>query len=139
MASATASRRLMHEYRALTIDSPEGITAGPIDEDNVFEWEAMIQGPEETPFEGGIFPATLTFPKDYPLSPPSMKFTCEVFHPNGESAGSFLCRENEVNEQTGGREVEQNRLLTSVWWTSIPLRSRLHLDPASPRGRSEPL
>jgi ubiquitin-conjugating enzyme E2 G2 len=73
----------MHEYRALTIDSPEGITAGPIDEDNVFEWEAMIQGPEETPFEGGIFPATLTFPKDYPLSPPSMKFTCEMFHPNG--------------------------------------------------------
>ncbi|KAI9765505.1 MAG: Ubiquitin-conjugating enzyme E2 7 [Geoglossum simile] len=87
MASATASRRLMHEYRALTIDSPDGITAGPIDEDNVFEWEAMIQGPEETPFEGGIFPATLTFPRDYPLSPPSMRFTCEVFHPNVYPSG----------------------------------------------------
>lgn len=39
-------------------------------------------GPEGTPFEGGIFPATLTFPKDYPLSPPTMKFTCDFFHPN---------------------------------------------------------
>ncbi|CAJ0759001.1 10842_t:CDS:2, partial [Entrophospora sp. SA101] len=35
-----------------------------------------------TPYEGGIFSATLRFPTDYPLSPPSMKFTCEMFHPN---------------------------------------------------------
>lgn len=40
------------------------------------------RGPEGTPFEGGLFPATLTFPKDYPLSPPTMKFTCDFFHPN---------------------------------------------------------
>ena len=24
----------------------------------------------------------ITFPKDYPLNPPSMRFTSEVFHPN---------------------------------------------------------
>ncbi|CAH1758147.1 16005_t:CDS:2 [Entrophospora sp. SA101] len=40
------------------------------------------KGPEGTPYEGGIFSATLRFPTDYPLSPPSMKFTCEMFHPN---------------------------------------------------------
>lgn len=42
----------------------------------------MFSGPEGTPFEGGLFPATLTFPKDYPLSPPTMRFTCDFFHPN---------------------------------------------------------
>lgn len=42
----------------------------------------LRSGPEGTPFEGGLFPATLTFPRDYPLSPPTMKFTCEFFHPN---------------------------------------------------------
>lgn len=31
---------------------------------------------------GGIFTAKLIFPPDYPLSPPKMKFTCEMFHPN---------------------------------------------------------
>jgi ubiquitin-protein ligase len=36
---------------------------GPVDESNFFEWECYISGPEGTPFEGGIFPATLTFPK----------------------------------------------------------------------------
>jgi len=39
-------------------------------------------GPEGTAYEGGLFPAILTFPRDYPLSPPSMRFTCEMFHPN---------------------------------------------------------
>ncbi|OBZ88683.1 Ubiquitin-conjugating enzyme E2 [Choanephora cucurbitarum] len=79
---STALKRLMTEYRELTLNAPEGITAGPIDENNFFEWEALIAGPEGTPFEGGLFPATLTFPKDYPLSPPTMRFTCDFFHPN---------------------------------------------------------
>lgn len=68
----------------LTLNPPEGIVAGPISEDNFFEWEALIQGPEGTCFEGGVFPARLIFPPDYPLSPPKMKFTCEMFHPNSK-------------------------------------------------------
>lgn len=48
----------------------------------------FYSGPEGTPFEGGIFPATLTFPKDYPLSPPTMKFTCDFFHPNVYANGT---------------------------------------------------
>ncbi len=83
MASSLASRRLFQEYRTLTSSPPEGITAGPVSEDDIFTWEALIQGPEGTPFEGGIFPAELKFPKDYPLNPPSMKFTCDIWHPNG--------------------------------------------------------
>lgn len=49
----------------------------------MFHWEALIQGPEGTPFEGGVFAAELKFPKDYPLSPPTMKFLGGVWHPNG--------------------------------------------------------
>ncbi|KAJ9062977.1 ubiquitin conjugating enzyme Ubc7/UbcP3 [Entomophthora muscae] len=79
---STAVKRLMTEYKELTLNAPEGITAGPISEDNFFEWEALIAGPDDTPFEGGLFSATLSFPKDYPLSPPKMKFTCPMFHPN---------------------------------------------------------
>ncbi|CAI5656990.1 ubiquitin-conjugating enzyme E2 G2 isoform X2 [Oreochromis niloticus] len=39
-------------------------------------------GPQDTCFEGGVFPAILSFPSDYPLSPPKMRFTCDMFHPN---------------------------------------------------------
>jgi ubiquitin-conjugating enzyme E2 G2 len=72
----------MAEYKQLTMNPPEGILAGPKSEENFFEWETLILGPEGTPFEGGVFPAELIFPKDYPMSPPKMKFTCEMFHPN---------------------------------------------------------
>ena len=43
----------------------------------------FCRGPEGTPFEGGVFVTELIFPTDYPLSPPKMKFTSEMFHPNG--------------------------------------------------------
>lgn len=66
----------------LTKNPPDGITAGPVSEDDLLHWEAMIQGPEGTPFEGGVFPAELKFPADYPLAPPTMKFLGEIWHPN---------------------------------------------------------
>lgn len=88
MAQSTAQRRLLQEYRALTNNPPDGITAGPVSEDDILHWECLIQGPEGTPFEGGVFPAELKFPKDYPLAPPTMKFLCDLWHPNGTLASS---------------------------------------------------
>lgn len=84
MSGGVASKRLFSEYKALLTNPPDGITAGPVSEDDLFVWEALIQGPEGTPFEGGIFPAELKFPKDYPLNPPKMKFLGEIWHPNGK-------------------------------------------------------
>ena len=81
MASG-ALRRLMAEYKQLLVNPPEGIIAGPMSEDNFFEWEAVITGPEGTPFEDGVFLAKLHFPQDYPLNPPGMKFVSDIFHPN---------------------------------------------------------
>ncbi|KAL7671470.1 hypothetical protein ACOME3_006366 [Neoechinorhynchus agilis] len=80
--SSGALKRLMAEYRQLMTDAPEGIIAGPKDEDNYFEWEAVITGPKDTPFEDGVFFASLKFPEDYPLNPPTMTFLTKVFHPN---------------------------------------------------------
>jgi ubiquitin-conjugating enzyme E2 G2 len=47
----------------------------------------IFRGPEGTPFEDGIFVAHLSFPNDYPLSPPTMRFVSELFHPNIYSDG----------------------------------------------------
>ena len=91
MASSIASRRLFHEYKLLTSSPPDGITAGPVSEDDIFLWEALIQGPDGTPLEGGVFPAELKFPKDYPLNPPTMRFLGEVWHPNGTSVRACKC------------------------------------------------
>ena len=34
---------------------------------------------------GGCFRAKMTFPPNYPLYPPKMKFETPIFHPNGKS------------------------------------------------------
>lgn len=41
-----------------------------------------IEGPNETEYEGGIFQAKMTFPEDYPYSPPKIQFTSDFWHPN---------------------------------------------------------
>jgi len=72
----------MNAYREISAPCPEGIAAGPISEDNVFEWEALIVGPEGTPYECGVFVSRLKFPTNYPLAPPKMVFTSDMWHPN---------------------------------------------------------
>lgn len=42
----------------------------------------MHRGPRDTAYEDGVFVARLSFPKDYPMSPPKMRFVTELFHPN---------------------------------------------------------
>jgi len=80
--AGSALRRLMAEYKQMSHNPPDGIAAGPINEENFFEWEAAITGPEGTYFEDGVFIAQLSFPQDYPLNPPKMKFKSDLFHPN---------------------------------------------------------
>ncbi len=81
MATA-ALRRLMAEFKQFRDNPPDGLMAGPVSEDNFFEWEAAVTGPEDCPFEDGVFVARISFPRDYPLNPPRMKFTSQIFHPN---------------------------------------------------------
>lgn len=127
MASTVAAKRLFTEYRTLTNDPPDGITAGPASEDDMFLWEALIQGPEGTPFEGGIFPAELKFPKDYPLAPPTMRFTCDMWHPNGASLLNWPSYG--LSETDGGHSLPQRHGLhkhpARSWRRSKPLRARI--------------
>ena len=61
----------MCEWNQLQKNPIEHITAGPINEDNIYVWEATIHGPKDTPYEGGIFYITITFPEKYPFVPMS--------------------------------------------------------------------
>jgi ubiquitin-conjugating enzyme E2 G2 len=71
----------LQQQTELSEDPPEGIAAGPI-EDDFFVWEAMIVGPPDTPYANGCFLAKLKFPHDYPFAPPKMTFQSEMWHPN---------------------------------------------------------
>eukprot|EP00041_Stephanoeca_diplocostata_P019659 m.427671 g.427671 ORF g.427671 m.427671 type:complete len:165 (-) comp21363_c1_seq17:2048-2542(-) len=105
-----ALRRLMKEYKEIKTNGPHGILAGPVDEENFFEWEAVIAGPEGTALEGGLFTANLSFPKSYPNEPPKMTFTNDMFHPNiykdGKVCISIL---HTAEDDPGGYELPSER------------------------------
>ena len=96
----TELSRIGAELRKHPVD---GFSAGLVDDDNVYEWEFTIFGflpsllrrsqgladaensPPDTLYEGGFFRATMSFPQDFPLNPPKMKFLTEMWHPNSQS------------------------------------------------------
>lgn len=73
---------LKRQLAQLNQDEDSGFSVGLDDDGDLFKWMVVFEGPTETPFEGGIFQAKLIFPKDFPNSPPEMRFTTEMWHPN---------------------------------------------------------
>lgn len=73
-----ATLRLMSDLKAITADCPPGVSASPLSESDLFTWVASIVGPDESPFEGGIFQLRIQFPDQYPEKPPRVRFITEV-------------------------------------------------------------
>jgi len=65
-------------------------------EENILEARAMIIGPKDTPFENGVLFFNITFPNNYPYSPPNVTYYSTSryrIHPNlyvGRSEKNFL-------------------------------------------------
>jgi ubiquitin-conjugating enzyme E2 G1 len=103
MASFSAAAGLLsRQFKQMQDDkSISGISCGLVG-NNVFEWEVMLifddddttiyggwQGQDHIVTRtdsslGGFFRARLTFPVEYPLLPPKMRFETPIFHPNSE-------------------------------------------------------
>ena len=81
-------QRLRKEYEQMKHDYTPNLSAAPID-DNLYQWEAIILGPTETPYEGGIFKLNISVLQDYPFKPPIVTFKTKIYHPNINSEGSI--------------------------------------------------
>lgn len=74
---------LRNQLKELLKNPVDGFSVGLVDESNIYEWKVMIEGVAGTLYEGGLFPAILSFPKEYPNKPPQMRFlTPNFWHPN---------------------------------------------------------
>ena len=52
-------------------------------------WNAVILGPENSPWDGGTFKLVLEFSEDYPNKAPVVKFVSKMFHPNSKYYSDF--------------------------------------------------
>jgi len=107
--STQAVARLQKELKELTKNPVEGFKVELIDESSLFQWHVYIQGPPQTELEGGIFKCLMSFPEDYPNSPPKLKFLSDFWHPNvypdGTVCISILHLPDPMNEQEREEET----------------------------------
>ena len=81
-------RRLRRELQKLQEFTQPGIACFPIN----FRLDhllAGIEGPPDSPYEGGVFWIDIRPPPEYPVKPPIVQFLTRIYHPNIDSRGKI--------------------------------------------------
>merc|ERR1711874_910582 len=81
-------KNVTRQVHILAQEKMEGI-AVQINEDDLTDIQAVIDGPPGTPYQGGQFRIKLVLSKDFPASPPKGFFLTKIFHPNVGSNGEI--------------------------------------------------
>ncbi|CBX93249.1 Ubiquitin-conjugating enzyme 13 [Plenodomus biglobosus] len=79
-------KRIIKETERLVNEPVQGISATPHD-DNLRYFDVTIDGPSQSPYEGGCFKLELFLPDDYPMTPPKVRFLTKIYHPNIDRLG----------------------------------------------------
>lgn len=102
--------RLKNELKDIHENPPANCSAGPID-DNIMKWRATIHGPEDTPYEGGIFELKVTFTEEYPFKPPLIVFITPIYHCNINSRGGICL---DILKDKWSAALTVNKILLSI-------------------------
>lgn len=78
--------RILKETQRLAADPVPGINATPSD-NNARHFFVQIDGPVDSPYEGGTFALELFLPEEYPLTAPKVLFRTKIYHPNIDRLG----------------------------------------------------
>ncbi|CAF1223922.1 unnamed protein product [Adineta ricciae] len=81
------SKRLMKEFKSIK-DNSKYCTVTLIDDD-IYHWQAILIGPEDSPYEYGSFRLDIRIPRDFPFSPPDIRFKTKIYHPNIHLTGAI--------------------------------------------------
>ncbi|KAJ7258789.1 ubiquitin-conjugating enzyme/RWD-like protein [Mycena haematopus] len=83
-------RRVNKEIADCKNDKTSNIRIDLVDS-SPFHLKGSFPGPEDTPYQGGLFEVDIVIPESYPFQPVKMKFITKVYHPNVSSASGAIC------------------------------------------------
>jgi ubiquitin-conjugating enzyme E2 C len=82
------AKRLQSELMSMMMEPVEGVSAFPGDDITV--WAATVEGVnKDGVYHGLSYSLSMTFPPNYPMSPPTVKFTTPIWHPNVDQSGNI--------------------------------------------------
>eukprot|EP01111_Echinosteliopsis_oligospora_P008226 TRINITY_DN2374_c0_g1_i1.p1 TRINITY_DN2374_c0_g1~~TRINITY_DN2374_c0_g1_i1.p1 ORF type:complete len:222 (+),score=81.90 TRINITY_DN2374_c0_g1_i1:67-732(+) len=81
-------RKIAKEMQELVKNPIEGIKVF-LNEEDITDVQATLEGPADTPYEGGIFKMKLRLGSDFPKAPPKAFFLTKIFHPNVSKKGEI--------------------------------------------------
>ncbi|KAL3936381.1 MAG: hypothetical protein SGBAC_008290 [Bacillariaceae sp.] len=85
------SKRILKE-RAMLEKSPlPFIAIINLAGEDIFNWECTLVGPEDSPYQGGLFVLSLAFPAQYPFKAPQLRFKTKVYHPSVSRETGEIC------------------------------------------------
>ncbi|KAK9379902.1 ubiquitin-conjugating enzyme/RWD-like protein [Kockiozyma suomiensis] len=79
-------KRIIKETERLVSDPVPGINAVP-HEENLRYFDVTVDGPSQSPYEGGVFKLELFLPEEYPMVAPKVRFLTKIYHPNIDKLG----------------------------------------------------
>jgi ubiquitin-conjugating enzyme E2 D/E len=104
-------KRIQKELNEMRRDPPSYCSAGPTDPNDIYHWTATIMGPADSPYQGGVFSLSITFPPDYPFKPPKCQFATKIYHPN-ISAEGVICLD--ILKEEWSPALSVGKLLLSI-------------------------
>ena len=82
-------KRLEKEITDLSLLNNESIISfGPVSDD--LDYQALIKGPKNSPYEGGFFFINFKYTRQYPFKPPNVTFTTKIYHQSISNNGVWL-------------------------------------------------
>jgi ubiquitin-conjugating enzyme E2 D/E len=84
----STEKRIRHELTEIEKTPCDYFSATTVN-DNIYRWEAVLKGPKDSPYSGGVFILHIELPVNYPFKPPKISFKTKIYHCNINNEGGI--------------------------------------------------